>query len=169
MDVLVFILVSGLFFWFVAAPAVTFLHELGHGVSATLVTAGRTTIVQGADPPLLRFCLGRLNFRLRPIVGPRHAFFGYVDYDDADVSRLRSIAITAAGPAASLLVGGALLAVALPADGFGARLAWIGATAAAYQFVMSAVPMRYGRFAGLYAGWNSDGLSIVRLLRSSAS
>ena len=130
-----------------------------------LLTPGRATVVYGGDPPLLCFGLGRLVFRVRPLAILRSPFYGYVDYDEEHVSRLRNILIVAAGPAVSLLTAAALAGVASLADGFGARLAWVGFWVATIQLLLTAAPIRYGRFFGPYAGDESDGLGILRLVR----
>ena len=151
---------------FVAGPALTLLHELGHGVAAVLLTSGRVTVAQGHDPPLLRFGLGRLDVRLRPVTGPRFAFYGYYEYGEDGSSRRRSIAIIAAGPVVSLLAAAGASAIAVPVTGIGAWLAWVVVVMAMNQFLVTAIPMRYGRLFGPYAGWESDGLAVLQLLRS---
>jgi hypothetical protein len=151
---------------FVAGPALTLLHELGHGFAGVLLTSGRVTVVQGFDPPLLRFALGRVDVRLRPFGGPRSAFYGYCDHDQDGLNRRRSVVSLAAGPVVSLLAAAAGSAVAVAASGIGAWLAWVVVAAAVNQFLFTAIPMRYGRLFGPYAGWESDGLAVLQLLRS---
>ena len=43
---------------------------------------------------------------------------------------------------------------------------WAAALAVAWQ-LLTAVPLRYPRSFGPYAGWHSDGYRILRVLRSS--
>ena len=102
---LIFIAIGFLFGTSVAAPLATLLHELGHGIVSVLLTPGGVLVNQGGDPPLVSFRLGRLELRLRPLVGPRSAFFGYFEVDEEGVSRVRLIAAYGGGPAASLLTG----------------------------------------------------------------
>ena len=46
-------------------------------------------------------------------------------------------------------------------------LVWVIAATVTWQLLVTAVPMRYPRWFGPYAGRVSDGYRIVRLLRAS--
>jgi hypothetical protein len=133
---------------FVAGRALTLLHELEHGVAAVLLTSGRVTVAQGHDPPLLLFGLGRLDVRLRPVTGPRFAFYGYYEYGEDGLSRGRSVVILAAVPVVSLLTAGVGSAIAIAASGIGAWFAWVVVVVAVNGFLVTAIPMRYGRLFG---------------------
>jgi hypothetical protein len=82
------------------------------------------------------------------LTGPRYAFYGYYVYDDDGSSRRRSVIILAAGPLVSLLAAAGASAIAVPASGIGAWLAWVVVAVAANQFLVTAIPMRYGRLFG---------------------
>jgi hypothetical protein len=142
----------------------TLLHEVGHAVTAALLTGARATVVQGGEPTLVRVSIWRLDFRLRPVISLRTAWFGYVR-SEAETTSTRRALIVAAGPVVSLLafVLLSLLARSLsyPASWF----VWAAAWGAAWQFVATAVPIRYGRFFGPYSGRLSDGRRILELLR----
>jgi Zn-dependent protease len=73
--------------WFVVVPVAILVHELGHAVVA------RTT---GAQPVITLAALGGLTSFLPP----------------RPISRARSIAISVAGPAVGIVIGGVLLAYA---------------------------------------------------------
>ena len=73
--------------WFVVVPVAILVHELGHAVVA------RTT---GAQPVIMLAALGGLTSFLPP----------------RPISRARSIAISVAGPAVGIVIGGVLLAYA---------------------------------------------------------
>jgi hypothetical protein len=148
----------------VAAPLLTLLHEVGHATTAAVLTGARATVVQGGEPSRVRFSIWRLDFELRPVVGLRTAWYGYVQ-SEAETTRARRAVIHAAGPVVSLLafVLLSLLARSLsfPASWF----VWAAAWGAGWQFVATATPIRYGPFFGPYSGRRSDGRRILELLR----
>jgi hypothetical protein len=131
-----------------------------------LLTRGPVTVVQGGRPSLIRFSFGRLEFQLRPLVGFRTAWYGFFAHDET-VSRGKRVVITAAGPAVSLL---AFLTLSTLAGGLSYPASWfVGSLSifAAVQFLVTALPLRYGRFFGPYAGLVSDGRRILDALRAS--
>jgi hypothetical protein len=116
-------------------------HELGHALVALLCGSREARVEIGAPTRRVRVRPGRLQLAVRPVSGW-------------------------AGPAALLacsLVYGALGS----AEGGVARAALLFLSASgAYTFVVTALPLRYGRFFGPYAGSTSDGRRIVDLLRA---
>jgi hypothetical protein len=155
--------------YLVGGPPLTLLHELGHAVTAALLTRSRVTVSQGLQPSPFRFSVWRLDFRLRPLVGFRSAWFGFYEYDANGIPPARRAVIAAAGPATSLLafVGLSLLARSLsyPASWF----VWSAAIGAAVQLLVTALPMQYGRLFGPYNGRNSDGRRIAEHMRAARS
>jgi hypothetical protein len=151
--------------YLVGGPLLTLLHELGHAVPAALLTGRRVMVNQGARPSLLRFSLWRLDFRLRPLVGFRTAWFGFYESEAEDVSRAKRAVIAGAGPATSLLAFFALslLAASLPYPA--SWFVWSAGIGALIQFLVTALPLRYGRVFGPYSGRISDGRRIVELVR----
>jgi hypothetical protein len=143
----------------------TLLHELGHAVTAGWLTGRRVKVVQGGEPGVVRFSVWRLDLHLRPLVGFRRAWYGIFRYEAGGVPLTRRVVVFAAGPAVSLLAFVALSGLAgslsYPASWF----AWAAAGGAAVQFVVTAMPIRYGRFFGPYSGTVSDGRRILELLR----
>jgi hypothetical protein len=149
----------------VAAPVLTLLHELGHATTAALLTGARATVVQGGEPSRVSFSIWRLDFRLRPVIGLRTAWFGYVR-SEAETTRARRAVILAAGPVVSLLAF-VLLSLAATSSSFPASwFVWAVAWGAGWQFVATAAPIRYGRLFGPYSGRLSDGGRILELLRA---
>jgi hypothetical protein len=143
----------------------TLLHELGHAVTGALLTGARVTVNQGGQPSLLRFSVWRLDFRLRPLVGFHTAWYGTYGYEAADVSRLRRVLVIAAGPAVSLLAWLTLSSLAQGMSYPPSWFVWAAAFGAALQFLVTAVPIRYGRFFGPYRDMASDGRRLLELLR----
>jgi hypothetical protein len=126
------------------------------------------TVVQGGEPSRVRFSIWRLDFRLRPVIGFRSAWFGYAR-SEAETTPARRVVILAAGPIVSLLAC-VLLSVLARSVSFPASwFVWAGAWGAGWQFVATAAPIRYGRMFGPYSGRKSDGRRILELLRESAS
>ncbi len=153
------IVVGYLFAVLVVAPVATLLHELAHAVGAVGVPV---TVRVGADPPLLRFRVGRIVFRLNPWRG----WIGTVERTEG-ASRPVSIVAIAAGPVASLVVAAGLFVGAEQLSGPPQLLAWSAAWWVLLAFLFTAVPLRYPSWFGFYAGMASDGRRIVCALRSS--
>jgi hypothetical protein len=117
---------------------------------------------------MVRFSIWRLDFRLRPLVGFRTAWFGYFRSEAETISRARRALISAAGPAVSLL---ALVILSLLARSLSYPIswfAWAAAGGAAVQLAVTAMPIRYGRLFGPYSGTVSDGRRILDLLREAS-
>jgi hypothetical protein len=152
--------------WVLAVP-LTLLHELGHALTA-LALGVRRVIVRVGWQPTRAWALGRLELRIRFVNRQSWAWFGTIETpDEDDVSRGRAIAVLAAGPAVSAVVLAGLLAATALVPWPAVILVWVVAVSVAWQLIATAVPMRYPRWFGPYAGRVSDGYRIVRLLRAS--
>jgi hypothetical protein len=150
--------------WLLGMP-LTLLHELGHALTALAVGVRRVTVHVG-QPPTRSWVHGRLELRLRLLNRPRWAWYGSIEAS-GEVSAGKAIAATAAGPFVTAVVLGCLLVLAALVPWPPVLVVWVVATAVAWQLLVTAVPMRYPRWFGPYAGRVSDGYRIVRLLRSS--
>jgi hypothetical protein len=160
------VLAYGLITWILPVP-LTLLHELGHALPMLVLTPDRVVVRVGHQParPVVA---GALELRVRWLNSPRWAWFGYVEGEGGDdPSRARRIAILAGGPLVSALVLAALLMLAAFVPWPATILVWLPALAVAWQLFVTAVPMRYPRWFGPYAGRVSDGYRIVRLLRAA--
>jgi hypothetical protein len=143
LDALVFILLGVA--W--AAPLML-VHELGHALAALAVTDGEVRIGMRSTPSGL--------------------MVGECTYEPAGLRYPRAEAlIAAAGPLVSLL-GAVVLAfgslksgAGTPEGGVAAQILMVGAVTAFLQFVVSALPVRYG--AG-FGGGDSDGRAFWRIL-----
>ena len=152
--------------WAFGVP-LTLLHELGHALTA-LALGIRRVIVNVGQPPARAIALGRLELRIRLLNRPRWAWFGTIDTPEGnEVSRARAIAVLAAGPVVSAVVLVTLLAAAAFLPWPPVLVVWAVAAAVAWQLFVTAIPMRYPRWFGPYAGRISDGYRIARLVRSS--
>lgn len=124
-----------------------------------------------------RFSLGPINGRLRFLatrsaLGPG-GFVGFVRLAGGswdEIPRMRRVVIFAAGPSTTLLVSTLLAAAALFAPGAlnHFRLLFQGAASMGlWQLACTAVPMRYPRSWGAYAGFPSDGRTVMTLLKEA--
>lgn len=154
--------------WFIIGPLVTLIHEMGHAVAALALGREPVSVRVGPAPARLRLSVGRL----RLLLGLRGGFYGFYEYDDRGLSRAARSIVIAAGPLASLVLATLCFAVAVGLGG-GARWAStpvsIAAMAAIVQGVITALPLRYPKFWGEYAGLSSDGARLRLVLAERAS
>jgi hypothetical protein len=150
--------------WILGVP-LTLLHELGHALAALGLGVRRVTVHVGRPPARSRV-LGRLELRLRLLNRPRWAWYGRIEAS-GEVSTGRAVAATAAGPLVTAAVLASLLVAAAFVPWPPVLVVWVVAAAVTWQLLVTAIPMRYPRWFGPYAGRVSDGYRIVRLLRSS--
>lgn len=155
--------------WAIGAPIVTLLHELGHASAALLLTDGTARVWTGTRNRDPRFRIGRL----RVSITPRPGFTGFYSFDAPAHSRLAQALNILTGPLLSLLI-----TIVAFGSGFVGQIAdtWLGETlvvvlgfAAAWQLLVTAIPMRYPAGWGEYAGVASDGLRLAHLFRSRSS
>jgi hypothetical protein len=159
--VLAYVLVT----WILPVP-LTLLHELGHALPLLAFSRGRV-IVRVGRQPARPVPIGRLELLVRWLNSPRWGWFGFVEGEGEEPSRGRRVAILAGGPLVSAVVLLALVAGAAYVPWPASILIWVPALAVAWQLFVTAVPMRYPRWFGPYAGRVSDGYRILRLLRSA--
>jgi hypothetical protein len=155
----------GLATWLLPTP-LTLLHELGHALPALRFVRGSVVVIVGRQParPVR---LGRLELRVRPLNSPRWGWFGHVEADEETSSRAQAAVVVLGGPVVTALVLAVLLVAATIVPWPPSLLLWGAALTVAWQLLVTAVPMRYPRWFGPYAGRVSDGYRIVRLLRPS--
>jgi hypothetical protein len=124
-------------------------------------------IVRVGRQPARSVSIARLELRVRWLNNPRWGWFGFVEGEGEEPSRGRRLAILAGGPLVSAIVLGALVAAAAVVAWPASILVWVPVLAVAWQLFVTAVPMRYPRWFGPYAGRVSDGYRILRVLRTS--
>ena len=140
------------------------LHELGHAAAGLALTDGRVRVAVGERADQLVLEAGRLELGMSWSIAPG----GECRIDSGEMRTPKAEAwIAAAGPAASLLTAVVLLAASVsagaldPDTSLAARALVIGGGIALGQFVLSALPVRYGR--GIGPG-ESDGRAIWRIV-----
>jgi Peptidase family M50 len=147
-----------------ATPTLLVLpHELGHAFVA-LAFGGRSDVAVGREPRPLGFRLGRLSVRIRPLNGWRWMWYGTAPSELPNATTPQVALVAAAGPLVTLLLAGAYVFAAVATGGFLRGLFAFLAAGGAWTFVVTALPMRYGRNFGPYAGRESDGYRVRRAL-----
>jgi hypothetical protein len=161
------VLAYGLVTWILPVP-LTLLHELGHALPLLAFSRGRVIVRIGRQPARW-VSISRLELQVRWLNSPRWGWFGFYEGEgeEPEPSRARRLAILAGGPFVSAIVFLALAAVAAVVPWPASILVWAPALAVAWQLCVTAVPMRYPRWFGPYAGWHSDGYRFLRVLLSS--
>jgi hypothetical protein len=74
--------------------------------------------------------------------------------------------VSAGGPLTTLGLTISYAVLAAATQGFGRSFFWFLAISAAWTFLVTAVPIRYGRFFGPYEGRVSDGYRIREAFRA---
>jgi hypothetical protein len=176
-EALVFLLLWFPFHFFLLAPVLTLIHELGHAIPALALTDHDVSVSLGRVPrenletarPTLR--VGRLLLFFSPsLTRPMWGFTGSCEFhdDDQSLSRLRKALILLGGPIASLatLMALAIGLVLLPGIHLLKLFAYAACGAALVGVVITLVPVTYPRWMFDYGGLPSDGLQVMRLLAS---
>jgi hypothetical protein len=152
---------------FVLLPLVltlnTLVHELGHAITALLLTDARVSVHLGRGRPVLSW-RGR---RVSLVVHAAFCWTGwYVMSGAGELSVVRRVLILGGGPLASLgtcaVSGGAYLTMS--ADRWTPVVLAVGVGALA-QFVSTALPLRYPRWVFGRPDVRSDGAQIMHALR----
>lgn len=153
-----------LVFWIVTAPVLTFIHELGHAFPALLATDKGVVIDLGTpNTPSHIASLGRLQVKFR--LGS--TMFGFVHAHVSEMSRVQKAIFYFGGPTASI---GVAAATGIAVYGFGDQIGYLKSPlasacyAAILQVLLTVIPIRYPKWWGSYAGMESDGLRLVKLL-----
>lgn len=159
-----YLLLIGLFVYFVAGPVLTLVHELGHALPLALAGHPATVHVGSPERPArLSFSLGEAEVRLRYSPG----FSGLCRYEEppSGFSAEGALLVALGGPAASALVALLCGLVARLSPGL---LAWalLGAisVAAFLQVFFALLPVRYPKWLGASDGRPSDGLRALRAM-----
>lgn len=159
------LLVAGLVLasvWLFAVPVAVLVHELGHAAAVRAFTDDDPTIVVGGERWHWE---GRRFAVLFDPGGWRRRWYGFCRYDSLPSNPRREAMVHLGGPAATVVVLLAVVAlVDLTPDGW-ERLALTGVFWwSAGQLAVTLAPVRYPESWGAYAGLPSDGLRAWRAL-----
>ena len=148
---------------FVIWPALTLWHELGHGLLPLAAGRAPVAIRLGAGKATFTVRIGRLRLGIAPVpLG-----VGWCDWTPP-AKRATAVVTYLLGPCASGAAALGMWLLARVSAGFMHELAVAGAAIAFMQCMFTAVPMRYPRWFGPYAGQPSDGLRAWTLATSSS-
>lgn len=156
-----------LLIFFLWAPIVTFLHELGHATSALLVTRAPIEVKLGKAPRRYHFRLGRLRFSLGTTLNPLLLSTGFCTWDGTRIGHWAHIFILLSGPMASWhqLVVYSVLAYYWQGT-FAGWLMQLASFMALSSLALTIFPWRYPHWWGGYGGTSSDGLAVVGHFRA---
>lgn len=150
---------------YVLVPVLLVLpHELGHAIAARVCGGGRVNVEVGAEPRRIGFEVGQVSVRMRLLSRPRWLWYGTFRYDLDDDSRWIRAAVSAAGPLTTLALTISYAALGAATEAFGRWFFWFLAVGGAWTFLVTAAPIRYGRFFGPYEGRFSDGYHVRQAL-----
>jgi hypothetical protein len=150
--------------WALVPVLLVLPHELAHALVALQSGARRVDIVVGGEPRRLGFSLSRLSVRMRLLNPPKWLWYGIFRCKLEGASRWSRAAVSAAGPLATLALATVYAALGTSTGGFFRWFFFFLAVAGAWTFLVTAAPIRYGRFFGPYEGRVSDGYKIRETL-----
>lgn len=153
-----------MFFW---APIVTLLHELGHAISAMLLTRRPILVEVGRRPTRLRFALGQLQINFGPSWNPLLLAAGSCSWPRTGISHWGHVFVLLSGPLASwhqlLFYNG--MAVYL-GDSLGGWMMQLATIMAFSSLAFTCIPMRYPAWMGGIGGRESDAMAAVAHLKA---
>lgn len=149
-------------FYILLIPFYILLHEVGHGLGVVLSSNSDVHIYLGPrnEKNKENFTIGKFHFHLL------WSYIGFVDWEARLNNRQRAAAL-AGGPVMSLLL--TLLF---------AWLTYINSHSELHQlffgsmifnltlFIATIIPVKYPRWMGGYSGHRSDGLQLLRIIKS---
>lgn len=151
-----------LLFYILVIPICVLLHELGHGIGVISTSKSHAFIYLGnrGNENKENFRIKRLHFHIK------WSYVGFAHWEENLNKRQTAVAL-AGGPMMSLLLVFLFgLIVILVPQGDVRSIFW-GATIFCFiQFIVTIIPITYPRWWGGYSGHPSDGLQLLRLLKS---
>lgn len=158
--------------FFVTAPLLTLIHELGHALAGLSIGAGQVTIQLGAlaatQKVIWHLDLGRIRITLARWTP---FFVGFARMNDPpEITSRQKVWFYLSGPLTSLIV---LIVLSMPAfvirndaSQFANSVLQYSAGFACIELMMTASPMRYPKWMGAYAGKHSDMACAIRVFRN---
>lgn len=157
---IVTVIVSFLFLYFSL-----YFHESGHAFFAIVFTKDEVKVRLGGIYDRKIFKIGRLIICLNGF----NPWYGTVHWNNESLLKIKRAFIYLGGPIFSFLLSSALWLL-IKSNSFiyinkaGLRFIFI---ISIWQFISTIFPIKYTKFWGAYEGMNSDGLSVINILKES--
>lgn len=151
-----------LLFYIFVFPTSVLLHEIGHGVGVISTSKFHAHVYLGNRNKENKenFKIGRLHFHIY------WSYEGFVDWEDKLNLCQRAFAL-AGGPIMSLLLVFLFGIIAMLIPQGDLHSFFVGTTIVyLFQFIATIIPITYPRWMGAFNGLPSDGLQLLRLLKS---
>lgn len=143
----------------------TIIHELGHAVPARIFSKDKVTIYLGVGNSKRNFKIGGLQVVLRGF----HPFTGFALWNGDKLTRLGKILSTLGGSLISLIVGlGLLLFTGKVSNIILNNLFTFMSYYNLFQFIVTAIPIKYPSWWGAYGGVTSDGYKALAIFKEKS-
>lgn len=155
-------LILFLSFYVLLIPFFILLHEVGHGLGTVFSSNSDVHIYLGTknEKNKENFKIGKLHF---------HIIWSYTGfaYWDAGLNKRQKVAALAGGPLMSLLLTLLLGWLTIITSQSQLHQLFFGPMIFnLFQFIWTIIPVKYPRWMGGYSGFKSDGLQLLRILKS---
>lgn len=143
----------------------TITHELGHVLSALILTKENVKMTLGRNNETLKkIRLRRLAIELRGF----HPFLGYVYLNESKLTRFQRMMIYAGGPIVSLVLGIVLSLISRNLEHELLKdIILFSGNYQLHQLVWTSIPIVYPKWLGGYGGYSSDGHNILKLIKAN--
>lgn len=143
----------------------TIIHELGHAIPARIFSKDKVTIYLGVGDSKRNLKIGGLQVVIRGF----DSFTGFALWNGDKLTRLGKLVSSIGGPLISLMVGiGSLLIARNIANNALNNLFTFIAYYNLFQFIVTAIPVKYPSWWGAYGGTTSDGYKALAILKEKA-
>lgn len=153
-------------FWLVTVPINTLLHEIGHALAGLAAGSTESSAYLGSGRTGTSIKVGqRLSLSVKPLTG----FVGGYWLSEIPRKRHARILVYASGPVFSVFLGIILWWLGNLVSGrleITSTALIQGSYGAFFQGIVTLLPVRYGNWLPGYGGAESDGLSILRELKT---
>lgn len=143
----------------------TIIHELGHAIPARIFSKDKVTIYLGVSNSKRNFYIGDLQVVLRGF----HPFTGFALWNGDKLTRRGKVLSTLGGPLTSLIVGIGLFLLTGKLSNINLNnLFTFMSYYNLFQFIVTAIPIKYPTWWGAYGGVTSDGYKALAILKEKA-
>lgn len=147
------------------AQITTIAHELGHALSALILSKENIKIILGRrnNKNFKKIGLTRLNIELKGF----DPFTGFVQINESKLTKFQKIMFYAGGPIVSLVLAIVLsLIISSIEHEVLKQIIVFSRNYQLLQFIATSIPMVYPKWWGGYGGNSSDGHAILKLIKS---